>query len=147
MQPGTITIGDGKVRIELDIRYPLALNEEVILQRINAVLGGGGFVITGCRGLPPHYLPVESPLVKTLLAAYQEETGDFSPPLAIGGRTYATALGNGVAFGPNLPGRLQLAHQRDEYIPVADLMLAARIYGRALFHLATGADGKEAGRK
>lgn len=144
---GTITIGDGKVRIELDIRYPLALNEEVILQRINAVLGGGGFVITGCRGLPPHYLPVESPLVKTLLAAYQEETGDFSPPLAIGGRTYATALGNGVAFGPNLPGRLQLAHQRDEYIPVADLMLAARIYGRALFHLATGADGKEAGRK
>ena len=144
---GMIVMSHGKVKVDLDIRYPLCIDEETIIQRINGELGGGGFAITGRRGLPPHYLPAESPLVKTLLAAYQEETGDFSPPLAIGGRTYATALGNGVAFGPNLPGRPQLAHQKDEYISVADLVLATRIYGRALFHLATGADRKEEGGK
>jgi succinyl-diaminopimelate desuccinylase len=144
---GTFAMGDGEVQLELDIRYPLCIDEKTITQRINEKLGGGGFEITGRHGLPPHYLPAESPLVKTLLAAYQEETGDFSPPLAIGGRTYATALGNGVAFGPNLPGRPQLAHQKDEYIQVADLMLAARIYGRALFHLAAGGFRKEDGEK
>lgn len=144
---GTIAIGNGKVQLGLDIRYPLCLDEESIVARIKAELGGGGFEITGRHGLPPHYLPAESPLVRTLLAAYQEETGDFSPPLAIGGRTYATALGNGVAFGPNLPGRPQLAHQKDEYIQVADLMLAAGIYGRALFYLATRTFRKEDGEK
>ena len=143
---GTIAIGDGEARVELDIRYPLCIDEETIVQRVSTELGSG-FAITGRYGLPPHYFPVESPLVKTLLAAYQEETGDSSPPLAIGGRTYATALGNGVAFGPNLPGRPQLAHQKDEYIEVADLMVAARIYGRALLYLAAGDLRKEDGEK
>lgn len=86
--------------------------------------------------MPPHYVDPEHELVATLLETYRQLTGDNRPPLAIGGRTYATTLGTAVAFGPNFPGRPELAHQKDEYISLADLAICARIYARALATLA-----------
>jgi len=134
---GTIDFSGEQGKLEVDIRYPLCTDEKAITGTIRENLAGTGFTMTKLRDLPPHHMPAESPLVKTLLAVYREETGDFRRPLAIGGRTYAVALGNGVAFGPNLPGRPELAHQKDEYILVPDLMMCARIYAEAMYRLAT----------
>ena len=120
----------------LDIRYPLCIDEETIIQRINGELGGGGFAITGRRG-PPSTLspPAESPLGQDLACRLPE--GDRRPFLARRWRSegeLTPPLGNGVAFGDNLPGRPHLAHQKDEYISVADLVLATRITGARSFH-------------
>ena len=41
--------------------------------------------------------------MQSLLAAYRQETGDLSAPLAIGGGTYAKAMENIIAFGPVFP--------------------------------------------
>lgn len=144
---GTIDFSGDKGQLEVDIRYPLCTDEKRITGAIEEKLAGTGFTLTKLREVPPHYLPVESPLVRTLLAVYREETGDCRPPLAIGGRTYAVALGNGVAFGPNLPGREKLAHQKDEYISVPDLLLCARIYADAMYRLAAGGCSPQEGKK
>jgi len=84
-----------------------------------------------------HYTDPESPLVRTLLRVYREETGDTRPPIAIGGGTYAKVIQGGVAYGPVLPGAPEVAHQADERISVDDLLFLVRIYARALFALAT----------
>lgn len=47
--------------------------------------------------------PSDSPVLGALLSAYREVTGDDSRPISIGGGTYAKAMPNMVAFGPNFP--------------------------------------------
>jgi succinyl-diaminopimelate desuccinylase len=56
--------------------------------------------------------------------------------LAIGGGTYARSLDVGVAFGPMFPGREDVAHQKDEYILIDDLLRATAIYAEAMYELA-----------
>ncbi|MED4962565.1 M20/M25/M40 family metallo-hydrolase, partial [Geobacillus stearothermophilus] len=56
--------------------------------------------------------------------------------LAIGGGTYARALTAGVAFGALFPGRPDVAHQKDEYIEIDDLVKATAIYAQAIYELA-----------
>ena len=55
--------------------------------------------------------------------------------MAIGGGTYARALKTGVAFGAVFPGKAELAHQKDEYIEIDDLILNAKIYAHAIAEL------------
>ena len=83
-----------------------------------------------------HYTDPNSFLVQTLLQVYREETGDDSPPIAIGGGTYAKVIPGGVAYGPVMPGAVETAHQADEFISIDDLLLLVKIYARALFALA-----------
>jgi len=87
------------------------------------------------KDLPPLHVPSEHPLVQRLLRVYTEKTGGTAEAIAIGGRTYSCAIGTGVAFGPIFPGRPELAHQRDEYIEIDELMLAAKIYAAAMHEL------------
>jgi succinyl-diaminopimelate desuccinylase len=86
--------------------------------------------------LPPHAVPLESELVRTLRAVYRRTVGGDDTPRRIAGATYARAAGNVVAFGPLLPGRPETAHGPDEHIRLDDLLLLARIYARAIYALA-----------
>lgn len=67
---------------------------------------------------------------------YEEQTGEKAELLAIGGGTYARSLEAGVAFGPLFPGKEELAHQKDEYIEIEDLLKATAIYAQAIHELA-----------
>ena len=78
------------------------------------------------------YRAPSDPVLQQLLAAYREETGDFSDPLVIGGGTYARALDNIVGFGAAFPGRRHTEHQKDEYIPEEDFYKLRSIYRTAL---------------
>lgn len=142
---GPLTLNLGRIdktgddyRVELDLRYPPSVAGDELLQRIKEVFVPVGLTVSANKHMPPHYVDPEHQLVTTLLEAYRQVTGDNSQPLAIGGRTYATTLGTAVAFGPNFPGRPKLAHQKDEYISITDLMKCAKIYTRALVALAGG---------
>lgn len=75
-------------------------------------------------------------MVRRLKKVYGEVTGQEAYTIAIGGGTYARALDKAVAFGPLFPGKEEMAHQRDEYIDIEDLLLSARIYGHAIYELA-----------
>jgi succinyl-diaminopimelate desuccinylase len=84
----------------------------------------------------PLYVAKDDPFIQKLMAAYQEFTGDKSDPIAIGGGTYARLVDKGVAFGPLFPGQPELAHQKDEYIEIDDLVKSAAIYAKAIIDIA-----------
>ena len=84
----------------------------------------------------PHHVSAHTPLVRELLQAYHDVTGGEMKTVAIGGGTYAQSMEEGVAFGALFPGETEMAHQADEYMPLASLFENARIFARAIVRLA-----------
>ena len=85
--------------------------------------------------LPALYISKEDYLVKTLCKIYNEETNSNLEPIAIGGATFARAFPNCISFGANLPGAKDMCHQTDEFISIDNLILACKIYTRAIYEL------------
>jgi succinyl-diaminopimelate desuccinylase len=84
----------------------------------------------------PHHVDENNELIQILKKVYEEQTGEEAKLLAIGGGTYARSLTSGVAFGPLFPGREDIAHQKDEYMYIDDLLKATAIYAQAIYELA-----------
>ncbi len=140
---GRLTVNLGMLRHDatatkawLDIRYPTAIDADDIVRLVQERLAPLGVTVAVEFQAKPHWVAPEDPLVQSLLEVYRRHTGDFTPPLVIGGLTYARTLGHAVAFGPQFPGRQDVAHQADESVSVADLEVAARIYADAIIALA-----------
>ncbi len=134
---GRIDLNALGVTLGVDIRYPLNAHVQLVMDRINTILAGSGVTASITDQLPPIHFTQDHFLIKTLLSVYQQETGDYtSEPLVIGGGTYARAVPNAVAFGPEFPGSVTLAHQKDENISISDLMKCARIFTQCLYRLA-----------
>lgn len=138
---GPLTCNMGILRLEqgewigtLDLRCPITADLEQLKDSIAAHLPG--LSIENLELKAPHHVPAESELVRSLLAAYEEETGWKGEPMSTGGGTYAKVLKQGVAFGALFPDEEDLAHQADEYAAIDRLMLAIRIYANALIRLA-----------
>ena len=93
----------------------------------------------------PIYMDKNGPIISALLEVYREVTGDQeNQPTVIGGGTYARAMDGIVAFGARFPGKPELGHQKNEKIPVDDLVLLAQIYAEAIVRLAGEAASKDA---
>lgn len=76
------------------------------------------------------------PLIKALMKAYKEETGDKeAQPLSTGGGTYAKEADNVVAFGMQFPGRDPKMHAPGENVSVEDLTDAMAIYAHGIYEL------------
>lgn len=121
----------GAVHIQADIRYPASASQETVQKQVRSALTGFGY--TEVDHLPPVYFEPNDPLVRTLLDAYQQVTGDRdSQPLAIGGATYARALPCAVAFGPLFPWEEELAHEPNEFLSIDSLRSMTQIYICAL---------------
>ena len=138
---GELTCNMGILRLEkgewygtLDLRCPVAADQEKLIRAAAEHLPG--FTVETDTQKPPHHVPADSTLVKSLLAAYGEETGLEGEPMSTGGGTYAKVLKQGVAFGALFPDEEDLAHQADEYEEIDRLMLAMKIYANALIRLA-----------
>lgn len=127
----------GGEMVKINIRYPSSTDVDRIRGQILARIGHfGGEIVKEDYKLTPHLVPKDHPLVKTLLEVYRGQTGDFREPVAIGGATYARSLPLGVAFGATFPGREDVAHQKDEYLLIEDLLKATAIYAEAIYRLA-----------
>lgn len=78
----------------------------------------------------------KTPMIQTLLKAYQDETGDkVTPIITIGGGTYAKEAKNTVAFGSKFPNKEDFIHENDEKIDLEDYTNSMAIYARAIFDL------------
>ena len=141
---GELTINVGKMvyneheggKFGITMRYPVTFDQEEgkkMIQRKGKELH---FQLGQYTNSDPHHVPEESPLIQTLQAVYEEQTGQNAELLAIGGGTYARSLDSGVAFGALFPGRPDVAHQKDEYMELADLWQATAIYAQAIYELA-----------
>ena len=81
------------------------------------------------------YVPKDDKLVQTLCRIFNEETNSNTEPIAIGGATYARAFKNCISFGPNFPGHKDMCHQTDEFVEIDNLVLASKIYAKAIIEL------------
>ncbi len=122
---------------QFDARFPLCATEENCAQVCRDNFAAHGISIQEHNEMvPPHYVPADSPLVRTLLDCYSTYTGEVDPkPLAIGGGTYVHNIPGGVAYGCEFPGFDPCMHGANERIPVEHLLKACKIYTLAIARL------------
>lgn len=141
---GDLTINPGKLSfspqsggsIGMTCRYPVTNKMEDTKTKLDDLLIDEGFEINHFSDSKPHHVDEKEFLIQTLKKVYEEQTGEKAEMIAIGGGTYARSLKSGVAFGPLFPGRPDIAHQKDEYMYIEDLLKATAIYAQAIFELA-----------
>lgn len=128
---GMLRLEDGQLRLTVDIRHPETTTGQAVLDTLRTAAEAQGFTLLPASPLHPVYLDKNGPVMQRLLKAYRDETGDMSEPLAIGGGTYARAMDNIIAFGPNFPGEESREHEANEYITLANMSRLRRIYREA----------------
>lgn len=141
---GDLTVNVGKLsytsenggRAGLNMRYPVTTKLEITKEILNGLLEQEGFKIENFSNSNPHHVDENDFLIQTLKKVYEEQTGEKAELISIGGGTYARSLKSGVAFGPLFPGRPDIAHQKDEYMIIEDLLRATAIYAQAIYELA-----------
>lgn len=141
---GDLTVNVGKLsytsenggRAGLNMRYPVTTKLEITKEILNGLLEQEGFKIENFTNSNPHHVDENDFLIQTLKKVYEEQTGEKAELISIGGGTYARSLKSGVAFGPLFPGRPDIAHQKDEYMIIEDLLRATAIYAQAIYELA-----------
>lgn len=129
---GQLAVEEGEVRVYFDIRYPVTASGEAVLAQMRAAAAPYGLRMWKRHEMRPVYMDKNSRVIRSLLAAYREQTGDMGEPLVVGGGTYARAMKNIVAFGPGRPGRASAEHEADEHLPVEELLRLREIYRAAL---------------
>ena len=133
---GKVNTDDEAARLTINIRYPVKMNEDAVYEAMMPVLDKYSFGVVKLDHQQPIYIPEDDKLIVTLMDVYRKHTGDTeSRPLVIGGGTYARSMPNAVAFGMTFPGEPELAHQKNEYITVDNLILATKIYAESIYEL------------
>lgn len=133
---GEIAMDDESVALTINVRYPVTMNEGMVYAAIEAIINRYDFGLIKGRHQAPIYMDPDSPLIKTLMKVYQDNTGDAeSKPLVIGGGSYARAMKNAVAFGGMFPGDEDRMHQKDECISIDTMVKMCQIYADAIYRL------------
>ncbi len=120
----------------INVRYPVSCSEEETYAGIQEIADRFNMGIIKHAGQDPILMDIDSPLIKTFVDVYRENTGDTeSQPNVIGGGTYARAMKNVVAFGGMFPGDPDLMHQKNERLELNRLMTMTKIYADALYRI------------
>lgn len=138
---GELTLNVGRLQYEqekggeahINIRYPVTEESGRVKSGLSQIQGAR---LISFKDSKPHHVAKDHELIKTLQRVYEEQTGETAQLISIGGATYARSLEAGVAFGPLFPGRPDVAHQKDEYMEIDDLLKAVSIYAQAIYELA-----------
>ena len=131
-----LTLNSEKSEIRIDIRIPVLADKDQLVAKLADIAGRYQLDYEEFDYLAPLYVPKDSELVSTLMAIYQEKTGDTSPAMSSGGATFARTMPNCVAFGALFPGVEQTEHQANERVSLEDLYRAMDIYAETIFRLA-----------
>ena len=136
MNPGLLDYDGQAVSVTCDVRYPVTKTSEEIYSLMMPMIDKYGLGVLKGEDRPPLYLPVDSPMIKAFMDCYQKATGDMdTPPMVIGGGTYARTCDRVVAFGAMFPGDEQLEHQPNERMPLERFRKLIGIYADAIYRL------------
>ncbi|MBQ7703563.1 MAG: Sapep family Mn(2+)-dependent dipeptidase [Firmicutes bacterium] len=133
---GIIKMEDGVITGTIDCRYPVTFTPEKIREMVAPYLDDPRGSLEIVRVGEPLFYSPDSPLVRGLLEAYQEITGDLeSQPKVIGGGTYAKSIPGIIAFGCEFPGGDNHIHDANESLVIKELGLQQEIYYQAILKL------------
>lgn len=144
-ESGSLTFVVGQINYNKEIseytliaglRYPSSKDFKTISDKMILNISNYGFNIHSVDHLAPVFFKKDNPIIKTLMDAYVETTGDkHNEPLAIGGATYSRALPNAIAFGPLFPWEKEIAHEPNEFVNIYNLEKACDVVIAALIKL------------
>lgn len=124
--------------IDMNFRFPKGITPDKLEDTVKAIADKLQIKVTQGPSQAPHYVDPDDPIVKTLMQAYIDQTGDTdAKPEVVGGGTYGRLMKRGVAFGALMPHTPNTMHQANEYQPVNDLITSMAIYMEAINNLVT----------
>ena len=125
-------------KINMNFRYPKGITPDEIQAKVEKVTKALAITVNQGDGQLPHYVDPDDPIVKTLMEAYIDISGDQNAkPEVVGGGTYGRLMKRGVAFGALMPNTPNTMHQANEFQPVNDLITSMAIYMQAINNLVT----------
>ena len=131
---GIINLEDDEFSMIVNFRYVDTCDKKQLIENIKEANKPFSVEIKGES--PLLYYPKDSVLVSTLLKVYQEEYNDYvTPPLAIGGGTYAKEADNTIAFGMELPDWDAKMHSPGEQLRKVDFLKGIEVYAHAIVEL------------
>lgn len=131
---GVCSIHKGIFEADVDCRYPYGITSSTLTEQLTQALLG--FDVTLPYDAIPFLNDIQSPFIQTCLRHYRESFIDDRDPFISGGVTYGKVIQPCIAFGPLLPGRFSLAHQKNESIAIEDLELLYPFYRDIMIKLA-----------
>lgn len=138
-----VVMQDGKAELCINIRYPVEITFDEIVERMALVCAENGFEISKVnRGVNPYLNPCDTDVVLRLTEIANSVTGWDQKPYTVGGGTYAHRLPNAYVYGMNgcfrpegFPEDRGGAHGKDELVSIFRLQNAMKIYARAMLAL------------
>lgn len=133
---GKVSKSDSEVRFSVDIRFPVTADLDEVSAYIceKLTLGNNHFILES--PVAPLFFDQDSKMIKALLKAYQDVTGDKQRMMeAIGGGTYAKSIDNCIAFGCEFPGEENHIHDANECLKIDSLLKQVEIYIEAIKNL------------
>ncbi|MGN1051490.1 MAG: Sapep family Mn(2+)-dependent dipeptidase [Acutalibacteraceae bacterium] len=133
---GTVHIGEQGATMTMDIRYPVTVNGDRILDRVRKAALSENLNVKVLSHLKPLNIDENAPIIKVLSSAYEEITGEKCDTYSTGGGTYARKLQNkGVAFGPVFKGDKCNMHSADESLDEENFLKHAQICLEAMYKM------------
>lgn len=149
---GLVSMKDGCLRVEIDIRYPVTASFDNIEERLIGEAREAGFQLVSREESKGCYLPADHWLVTELMGAWEDVNGQKGKPYVMGGGTYARKLPNAVGFGPGQPADFSSlglgpehggCHGADECQSLEALKQAVRVYVNAIKRLIVHFDARK----
>lgn len=136
LNQGVVKTSNGKIFCTIDIRYPVTMQPEELKELCSSRLEDEKGKILIEELVRPLFFDRDSDLVKKLVAAYQEITGDReTEPMVLGGGTYAKHVPGIIAFGCAFPGTDNHIHDRNESLSLKEWEMQVAIYIEAILRL------------
>lgn len=147
-EPSQVNVIPASASLYLDVRTVPGVGHNGLLHLITrlteqiAADAGLTASVTVIDDRPPVDTPEDAPVVRALCAAHQAVTGNPAVFGGVPGTTDGTILTRDaglqtVVYGP---GGKWIAHTKDEYVDVADIITATAVYAEAARIFLTGSD-------
>ena len=140
---GALTLNIGVIKKEeenvmatVDIRVPITIESKTIADIMTEAFSSIPNALSIRRVGASLFYPKDSPLVSSLLSAYQTVTNDLkTEPITMGGGTYAKGVNNCIAFGCEFQNEDNHIHDANEFVKLDQLLLQVEIYVQAIKNL------------
>lgn len=134
---GIVSIGKGQDQMDLDIRYPVTVQKDPIMDAVSQAASEYGVSVSEANHMAPLYVPKDSAQIMVLSEAYEAVTGEKCDIFSTGGGTYARHAENKVvAFGPIFSDQEPTnAHGPNEFLDLERFREHCRICLEAAYRL------------
>lgn len=138
---GLVSLEDGVITQNINIRYPTATTGGILQESINKLASATNAEFDVKFDMKPFYVSPDDACVQALISAYETITGrKDAKPFTIGGGTYARHFEKAVSFGPCekdeiYPNFANREHAPNEGMRIESFFAALRIYVLAIIKL------------